>query len=152
MSDNDIKLIFSRFWNLNLLCLMEDLEWDNVACGDWFEDEEGHGKSLCPLAHGWDKWSYMENAHVDTEYEHVGLLPNEFDLGGDFINWFDGVDTIESLELRKQRLLDVLVDIYQERLADADAVQGVLNEQYVAYNTMTPMVDCWQTADIGGEA
>src|SRR6516225_5909758 len=60
LAEQDIRDIFSRMQNLNLLCLIEDLRHDNVATRRWISPlslYERHTSDasykLCPLAHGW---------------------------------------------------------------------------------------------------
>ena len=150
------KTMFSRFQNLNLLFLREDLLLRRVASGDWmafvsindlFVESRIQYPLLCPIAHGWavhcpqatsissgcarvdlarefssdgdDDIALLES---DLEYLLAGVSPSEGNL---FINAWDANG--DSYEV----LLGIIDEIFQERLADADAVQDVICQEAV---------------------
>ncbi len=136
-----IRGIFARFENLNLLFLIEDLRRGLVASDGWIRYEDGGDfiyKVTCPLAHGWKGDignvcdDTCESNHEDRMFcLHAGVTLR---TGKAFYNWWDnGSDCYTErgelgLKQRKAALIAILGEIYAERLADADAVQGVIAE------------------------
>lgn len=115
MTDDKIRDIFSRFEHLNLIVLIEDLGRGIYAIGNFLQKDE-LGTRMCPLQHGWSG---------------RGLI----NANWCFIFWFDGAEeTKETLVTRESRLARILKSILQERMDDADVVQGVIQgaEELVA--------------------
>jgi len=105
-----IPAIFSRFRDLNLITLIQNLRQGRVARGDWLRDGR-----LCPLAHGFPDGRVATGACDDTA-DAVCVQP----LLSQFLNLWDGE------LLSDAALLTELCILWRERRADADAVQGVL--------------------------
>jgi hypothetical protein len=118
-----IRSIFSRFQNLNLLALMHDLADDQVARRSW-----SSAGVLCPVAHGLAEGKQVQQltelgqaadlqAGCGYAAGQLGAEPAEVLR---FVHYWD-----EGL-VRSATLLQELRDLWQERLADACAVQDVL--------------------------
>lgn len=157
MTDQDIKMIFSRFENLNLLTLIEDIKISNVAWRGWMK-----GGALCPLAHGWCRNPGIRFTLVDA-MSCAGLGGTDVELGGKFYSWYDdwgaANPSYHDLKVRTGFLLDVLAGIWQERLADANAVQQITGEPSHALALLdfdeqdnAHFRNARLTADVGGEA
>ena len=106
---NLIPAIFSRFRDLNLITLIQNLRQGRVARGDWVD-----GSKLCPLAHGAPDSRIVSGCNDATDA--VCVQP----LAGQFLNLWDGELLSDAALLTELNLL------WRERRADADAVQGVL--------------------------
>jgi hypothetical protein len=113
--------LFSKFQNLNLLCLIEDLKRKNVASGAWinnnYSNKLNYSTNLCPLAHGWQR--YPDRGHfmqAIMEFYSVSIYD-----AFDFTNTWDN-----SYSEEKKHFLTMLESIIEERKQDADAVQQVL--------------------------
>lgn len=112
-----IRKIFGRFRDLNLVALLADLGQAQVARQDWRDNG-----NLCPIAHGLSGEGVVrlvENSHLER-----GLARAAWDLGiePDWIRRF--IDTWDEGGFR--RLEEEILDLWRERLAEADAVQAVL--------------------------
>lgn len=107
------RRIFGRFQNLNLLTLLVDLEKGRVSAIAWVDGN----RFLCPLAHGWStNQPGAENARL---YANVGCQDDE---GMRFVRWWwSGWNPYK----RGQELLGVIRSLWEERLADALAVQEI---------------------------
>lgn len=118
-----VRQVFAPFQNLNLLALLEDLRAGHVARGDWATNGR-----LCPVAHG------MPAGQVVADLGYLGqslglrracayatryLQIDPPSLARFVEGWDDG-------DLRRGRLVRQLEALWAERLADADAVQAVL--------------------------
>lgn len=134
MTDNDLRAAFSTFRDLNLAFLARDLEHGLVAVGAWCDRN-----LLCPMAHGCDMVSggpYADGvAEIDAVVQQLhisGVLVRAF------TRWWDAVYDVgthkylDTVGKQYTRLLGVVRGIMAERLADADAVQGVLGAQSTA--------------------
>lgn len=118
------KRMFSKFPNLNLLFLIEDVRSGRAARGMWKS-----GQDLCPVAHGWrDDWAcrVLQTPMMAVQFDadlgamFAGLQADEVFT---FTSWWD----VEQHSTKRKILLDILEEIYQERLIDANAVQQVIN-------------------------
>ena len=118
MKREKIRELFSRFHNLNLLVLMEDLHdpSKNMSWTVWVG--EG-GIRTCPLAHGMSHLSKNQPCRM-VFIESMRVPPVEVDH---FTTWWDQQHARID---RAAELLDILRDIWLERLADAEAVQDVM--------------------------
>jgi hypothetical protein len=122
----EVRAIFTRFQNLNLRVLIEDLRRGLVTHGEWvFAD------NLCPVAHGLVGGQSVSGLHylsqaVDlpracrSAADELGVPPGSverfvaiWDAGGMSHEW----------------LLDKLEAIWWERQEDADAMQEFLAAQ-----------------------
>src|SRR5688500_19599442 len=89
MTDNEIHGIFSRFQNLNLLFLIEDLRRGKVARGEWLRQRT---KNICPIGHGWCRKpamlpeSWILGVVMEDGYALAGI--NDED-GAGFVRWWD---------------------------------------------------------------
>jgi hypothetical protein len=118
-----VRQVFARFQNLNLRVLIEDLRRGQVTRGNWsFADD------LCPVAHGLASGQtvsvlrYLSQA-VDLPRacrqaaQEIGV-PSRF-LERFVLSWDTGGMSQEWLLVR-------LEEIWSERQADADVVQGLI--------------------------
>jgi hypothetical protein len=141
------KDIFSRFQNLNLLFLIQDLRNDKVAIRCWRTFREEGTNTLCPLMHG-APGDINDNVSMQNVYamlcKYSGVPVKQLI---EFVNYWDGprigdssvwnpvvlldelkADIARSSSVRTE-LYTLLKEIYDERLADANAVQEVLESQ-----------------------
>lgn len=134
MTELEFKGIFSRFENLNLLILMEDLRRGMVSRTFWVQPET---KNMCPIAHG-SKGRLKESLSIEelrlnpdaslaTTNCELANIP--LHIGEKFYRLWDDVDDDNNPLMADRELLAILTDIYNERLADADVVQGVCAAQ-----------------------
>ena|ERR1700675_2166472 len=118
-----IREVFGYFQNLNLLALIQDLRRGQTARGHW-----ASGDWLCPVAHG-----LPSGRHVR---EIVGLGQTlGLDLSSIYAAEHIGADALAVIRFIEAwdeepnygvRLLQQLEELWEERLADADAVQEVI--------------------------
>lgn len=136
MTAQELKTIFSRFQNLNLLRLMDDLQTGNFTSSRWFDLRT---KNMCPLAHGWDTLRHYDfekddNPVTDSRFVACGLVwdphtPRSDFLGTIFVSWWDSGWLYSDSGARAAELLEVLREIWRERLEDADAVQRIVDHR-----------------------
>jgi hypothetical protein len=116
------RKVFGAFHNLNLLVLREDLRSERVSRAAWLS-----GGSLCPVAHGLPSGRHLR--------EVIALAVADFTYGCDYAAALIGADpaSVWSFVNRwdtdlsaAQFLLQQFEELWQERLADADAMQNVL--------------------------
>ncbi|MCI0684496.1 MAG: hypothetical protein L0Y71_20480 [Gemmataceae bacterium] len=105
-----IPAIFSRFRDLNLITLIQNLRLGRAARGDWLVNG-----NLCPLAHGLPDSQVAAGACDDLVDALCGNAPVR-----QFLTMWDGE------LLSDADLLTELCILWRERRDDADAVQGVL--------------------------
>lgn len=126
----EIQAVFGHFQNLNLLALLHDLRAGRVVRQAWLS-----GSLLCPVAHGLPSGSRVCELRalgqaVDLAtgcHMAARLLGAEPDGVTRFVNsWDAGV-------VSDERLLRQLEEIWAERLADAEVVQRLLQEETTAY-------------------
>ena len=125
-----VRQVFSHFQNLNLRVLIEDLRRGRVTRGNWsFADD------LCPVAHGLPSGQTVKSLRYLSQAvdlpracrqaaQDMGVLPRflerfvlSWDAGGMSHEW----------------LLDQLESIWNERQADADAVQNIIGAESGAH-------------------
>lgn len=118
----NLREIFARFQNLNLLILIQDLRRLLVTTGDW-ESEN----LLCPVAHGMpdgdtvDRLKYLSQAvNLDRACTFAAAVLGTY---GEAVRRF--VDLWDSSPY-PEWLLGVLEHLWQERLTDAMAMQRVI--------------------------
>jgi hypothetical protein len=128
MKKTDIRRVFATFQGLNLAILREDVRRGLVAREHWFmKNQYGHIETLCPIAHGWvgpGLFRMTSHGWLCMSVESARFLGEAADNADRFIEWWDGCDP----KYTTKRLLEILDDLWAERLADADAVQGVIAE------------------------
>jgi hypothetical protein len=113
-----VRNVFTHFQNLNLIVLMDDLRAKRVARLAWITYASGQ---LCPIAHGMPSFTALRKVIESDGYNQAG----EF-LGCDEKWPREFVEKWDIVVYRDEELLAELQEIYQERLADADAVQQVI--------------------------
>jgi hypothetical protein len=122
-----IRDVFGRFQNLNLLALIYDLDQDRTARQTWTS-----GSLLCPVAHGLPAERHVRQLSVlgqmaglgqgcDVAARHLGADPRSVQR---FVRSWD-TDAVSRVWLLHQ-----LYELWQERLADAEAVQEMLLSGY----------------------
>jgi hypothetical protein len=119
-----VRQVFAHFQNLNLRVLMEDLRRGLVTRGNWsFVDD------LCPVAHGMPTGQtvgllrYLSQA-IDLP-RACRLAAQETGVPARYIERF--VISWDCGDMSAEWLLAQLQMIWAERLADADAVQGLVS-------------------------
>jgi hypothetical protein len=119
-----IHKVFGHFQNLNLLVLLDDLRRERAAQGAW-----ATGNDLCPIAHG------MPHGQVVSDLCYLGQTAKlerachyaARHLGADPDSIYEFVELWDSPFLSPCWLLEQLECLWNERLADADAVQQVIS-------------------------
>jgi len=122
----EIRSLFGRFENLNLLALRQDLRDGRIARQAWQS-----GSYLCPMAHGLPSGSRVRElralghaADVDMGCHFAArLLGAEPDAVMRFVHRWDGGI------ISNDWLLQQLEEVWTERRADAEVVQAVLQGQ-----------------------
>jgi hypothetical protein len=118
-----VREVFGYFQNLNLLALIQDLRRGQTARGHW-----ASGNWLCPVAHG-----LPSGRHV-REVVGMGQILG-LDLSSIYAAEHIGADALAVIRFIEAwdeepnygvRLLRQLEELWDERLADADAVQEVI--------------------------
>ena len=127
MNDSELRDIFSRFQNLNLLNLRGNLRSGRIHRGGYWSV---HTLNLCPIAHGWTGGVMWGQGRI------FGVVPNE--LASRFVEWFDD-QTLGNYDGIVRRLLQIVESIWRERLADAVALQSVIQG---VYHTDEAKADC----------
>jgi hypothetical protein len=121
-----IHAVFGHFQNLNLLALLHDLRDGRTARQAWFS-----GSLLCPVAHGLPTGPQVEEVNILGQAADLGngchfaarLLGAQPDDVLHFVRIWDD-EAISPCWLLQQ-----LEEMWQERLADALALQEVLQEE-----------------------
>ena len=138
--ENLIQRIFSRFRNLNLRVLIDDLRHGNVERGRWVRRIVG-SSTLCPLAHGWQM-----GCNLITPEDSVCRA-----TGASNADVLHFVAMWDESRISGATMLAVLESIWEERQADADAVQAVLEDPIL--RPMSPAEAAyWQAAYDAAEA
>lgn len=127
MTKDQLKSIFSRFQNLNLLRLRDDLLEGRVARHNWFFSAN---KTTCPIRHGESGRLSLMGIYSSSHFEDVGI-PDK--IGYEFLIWWDGgMDgplTARTVKMRTKKLLVTCNEILDERMDDALAVQEMIQPQ-----------------------
>ena len=122
----EVRAVFGHFQNLNLLSLLSDLRDGRTVREAWLSDS-----LLCPVAHGLPAGSQVRElsalgqaadlsescrfaAHLLGAHPHAVLRFVRF--------WDEG-------EVGRGWLLRQLEEMWEERLADAEALQRLLQEE-----------------------
>lgn len=125
----EIQAVFGHFQNLNLLALLHDLRAGLTARQAWQS-----GSLLCPVAHGLPAGPQVRqlNALGQSAALSAGchfaaqLLGAEPDAVRRFVHcWDEGL-------VSREWLLGQLEGVWEERLADAEALQGLLQAEPIA--------------------
>jgi hypothetical protein len=118
-----INKVFGHFQNLNLLILLQDLRDGRTARQSWQS-----GDSLCPVAHGLAAGQRVRElcALGQTADLDQGCAYAARQLGADPEAVFHFVRSWDEHVLGSQWLVLQLHEIWQERLADAVAMQEML--------------------------
>ncbi|HEX6984912.1 MAG TPA: hypothetical protein VF170_06025 [Planctomycetaceae bacterium] len=132
----EIRAVFGRFQNLNLLALRHDLRDGRVARQAWRS-----GSLLCPVAHGLPTGSRVcelralgQAADLDTGCRFAArLLGAEPDVVTRFVRLWDGEVVSDD------RLLRELEEVWAERLADAEVVQALVQREPTAQGTQSTL-------------
>jgi hypothetical protein len=119
-----IREVFGHFHNLNLLALLHDLRGGRAAREDWSTTD----KLLCPVAHGLASGQQVREINLLGEFANLKkacsyaaqCLGANVDAVARFVHSWD------DHSLSTEVLTRHLEDIWQERLADAEAMQQVL--------------------------
>ncbi len=121
---NGIHAVFGHFQNLNLLALVNDLRTHEIAREDWV----AIGKRLCPVAHGLANGAQVKEVNLLGEFANLGkaCIYAAACLGADPAPVLHFVRSWDDHSLTTAVLLRNLEEIWEERLADAEAVQKVL--------------------------
>ncbi len=117
---SNIRAVFAHFQNLNLLSLVQDLRFGQTAWGDWSD-----GALLCPVAHGLPAGSDVWKLRQSTDLAR-GCAYAASRLGADAQAVLRFVESWDEEVLSATCLLQQLQELWDERLADAVAVQDVL--------------------------
>jgi hypothetical protein len=127
-----IRDVFGHFQNLNLLALLHDLQQDRIARQAWT-----HGGLLCPIAHGLPAGQQVQRLSVLGQIAELGQgcdLAARL-LGADPAAVLRFVRSWDAEAFRRSWLWRQLDELWQERLADAEAVQEMLQQPRVASKT-----------------
>ena len=127
--------IFSRFQNLNLLVLIQDLRRRLTTSGDWETDHY-----LCPVAHGMPDGATVrhlkylsQSVNLEKACSYAAMTLGAY---GEAVRRFvDLWDTYPYPEW----LLEVLEHIWLERRQDADAMQRVLIPEIIDIDSLAPI-------------
>jgi hypothetical protein len=118
-----VQAVFGHFQNLNLLALLHDLRDGRTAHQAWLS-----GSLLCPVAHGLPAGSQVRELSALGQAADLSegchfaarLLGAPPDAVLRFVRfWDEGV-------VSRSWLLRQLEEVWEERLADAEALQGLL--------------------------
>jgi hypothetical protein len=118
--------LFARFQNVNLLALMRDLEEGRVIRNSWVRDGR-----MCPISHGVCVVGEDDCLLVSSR----GLGKRWLDIHGFTSEWDWDVRPTKDVGVlfdpdpnRVEALQALLQSIWDERLADADAVQQAIEK------------------------
>ena len=118
-----IRKVFAHFQNLNLLALVHDLEHDGAARADWSARH-----FLCPVAHGLASAQQVREVNLLNQ---MANLRKACDYAANCLGAQPGavirfVRSWDEHVLTREELLWHLRQLWDERLADAIAVQQVI--------------------------
>jgi hypothetical protein len=123
-----IRDVFGHFQNLNLLALLHDLQQDRTARKSW-----ANGRRLCPIAHGLPAGQQVQRLSVLGQIVELaqGCDVAARLIGAEPIAVFRFVRSWDAEEVSRYWLWQQLNELWQERLADAEAVQELLQPSVV---------------------
>src|SRR5262249_55416056 len=120
----ELFAVFGHFENLNLLALIEDLRAGRTARSAWLS-----GSLLCPVAHGLPRGQHVRDLLALGQTDELGagcdFAARQLRADPDDVLRFVRAWDEDALDTRS--LLRQLVELWDERRADADAVQCVLD-------------------------
>jgi hypothetical protein len=124
-ADPTIRGVFGHFQNLNLLVLLHDLRGGAAAHGAWAD-----GKLLCPIAHGMPVGQLVSDLQFLGQAEEPERACDYAarHLGADPTYVLRFVQLWDSHAFSADWLLRQLEELWEERRADADAVQELIKE------------------------
>jgi hypothetical protein len=115
--------VFGHFHNLNLLVLLEDLRAGRAARHAWL-----NGSRLCPVAHGLPEGFQVQTLQAMGQTtdmaEGCDFAARHLGADRDAVRFF--VEAWDDATLAGDALTSQLADIWHERLADAEAMQEIL--------------------------
>jgi hypothetical protein len=122
-TDPIIHGVFGHFQNLNLLALLHDLRSGHTTRGRWFS-----GTDLCPVAHGMPVGRLVSELHFlgQTAALERGCDYAARHLGADAGSVRRFVELWDTRTFSRSWLLRQIKDLWQERLADAETMQEIL--------------------------
>jgi hypothetical protein len=122
-----VRDVFGHFQNLNLLALLFDLDQDRTARQTW-----SSGTLLCPVAHGLPTGRQVQQLSILGQLTGLGHGCDVAarHLGADPAAVLRFVRSWDADALGRTWLLQQLFALWQERLADAEAVQELLHSGY----------------------
>jgi hypothetical protein len=122
-TSSGVRAVFGHFQNLNLLALLHDLRQGRTARQAWYSRG-----LLCPVAHGlpqgthvWELCTRSQIADLDNSCDFAARR-----LGADAHAVLRFVRSWDEEALSAPSLLHQLEELWEERLADAEAVQALL--------------------------
>jgi hypothetical protein len=120
-----IRQVFGHFHNLNLLALIHDLRNHQTARENWTTNDA----LLCPVAHGLANGQQVKEVNLLGEFANLqrACTMSANWLGADPGDVLRFVRSWDDYTITTEVLLDHLQQIWDERLADAEAFQEVLN-------------------------
>jgi hypothetical protein len=118
-----VRDVFGHFQNLNLLALLHDLRADRTARRAWLS-----GSFLCPVAHGLPAGRQVRELSALGQAADLerGCAIAAQHLGADPGAVLRFVRLWDEEALSSTWLLRQLEELWEERRADAEAVQGLL--------------------------
>jgi hypothetical protein len=118
-----VREVFGYFQNLNLLALIQDLRRGQTARGEW-----ASGNWLCPVAHGLPSGRHVREVVglAQTSGLDLSSIYAAEHIGADAVTVIRFVEAWDEEPNYAVRLLRQLEELWNERLADADAVQEVI--------------------------
>ena len=122
-ADPMIRRVFGPFQNLNLLVLVEDLRRGEAGRHQW-----SSGSLLCPVAHGLAAGREVADLRALDQGDQLGRACDYAArrLGADFTSVQQFVRLWDAGTLTRSWLLHQLQGLWGERLADAEAVQELI--------------------------
>lgn len=119
-----IREVFGHFHNLNLLALLHDLHADRTAREDWATT----GKRLCPVAHGLSTGQQVREVNIMGEFAKLAKACDYAArcIGADPRAVVRFVRSWDDRTISTDVLLRNLQEIWEERLADAETMQQIL--------------------------
>jgi hypothetical protein len=118
-----IRNVFGHFQNLNLLALLHDLRHGRTLRQGWLS-----GSLLCPVAHGLPAGRHVRQVIIQGQAADLwfGCDYAARQLGADPDTVLRFVRSWDDESIGRAWLLNQLQELWDERLADADALQELL--------------------------
>jgi hypothetical protein len=121
-----VRAVFAHFQNLNLLALIHDLRCGQAALDGWSD-----AALLCPIAHGLPSGGDVHALNTFGQAANFarGCRYAARRLGADAFSVRHFVESWDEETLSADSLLQQFLELWEERLDDAEVVQAVLNCQ-----------------------